>query len=50
MPEIDGFKLAKLIKAVENVWFKELKKTGDIRNPKAERHCPIVAVTAVGSE
>lgn len=46
MPKIDGFKLATLIKSVENVWHEEISKPGDIRRFKAKKKCPIVAITA----
>ncbi len=46
MPVVDGFKLASAIKSIENVWHKELSTPDDIREPKAKRSVPIVAITA----
>ncbi len=46
MPQMDGFKLSTMIKSIENVWHGEIKKPGDIRRFKAQKKCPIVAITA----
>lgn len=51
MPDIDGIKVAVLIKSTENVWYGEIRKPGDIRRLKTtKKHCPIVAVTASNEE
>ena len=46
MPGIDGFKLASVIRSIENVWNKELSNPGDIREPKSKNKVKIVAITA----
>jgi CheY-like chemotaxis protein len=50
MPEIDGFKVANSIRAIESVWFNTLKdQSNDFRKTKCKRPCPIIAVTACTS-
>jgi CheY-like chemotaxis protein len=51
MPEIDGIKVAVLIKSIENIWYDEILKPGDIcRHKTTKKHCPIVAVTTSNEE
>ena len=46
MPKMDGFKVAKVMRATETSWFEALAKKGRLGEAKAKKPCPIVAVTA----
>ena len=46
MPEMDGFEVARQIRAVQDGWFEGLKKQDINKLLKAKRECPIVAITA----
>lgn len=49
MPDINGFKVAETIRSIEKVWHAVMKDPNDVRNVKAKKPCPIVAITAFSS-